>query len=474
MLVIVSDLHLTDGTSGETIRAGAFRVFAQRLRDLAYDASWRAPDGEGRAQYRPIEEMHVVLLGDILDVIRSTKWLKEDGVPCSVRPWDDPQRPDFIQKVDSITSAILRHNRESLEVIRRLNDGKTMTVPPATPEGTVQTVGWNPDAPGRLPVRVHLHYTVGNHDWMYHLPGKAYNEIRRAIVRALGLDNPPDVPFPYDPAESEPLAKIYREHGVLARHGDIYDRYNFAGDRNRSSVGDAVVVELIDRFAMTVVEEFRDRLPEACLRGLREIDNLRPSFIVPVWLDSLLEQTVGQPELRRAVRSVWDGLVDEFCRLDFVRHYGFRFNPWNPATRARWAFRFTKGLLSRSRSRGLAWASVRWPAFTNRLLGGGGPTWRDAANETAREDGDANFIVYGHTHQNDVVPLNTRRFGNRYIRQIYINSGTWRPYHQLTVLRPTREQFGRYELMTYVAFFRDGERGGRAWEVWTGFLGPRE
>jgi hypothetical protein len=34
MLVIISDTHLTDGSSGRTTRAGAFRVFAHRLRDL--------------------------------------------------------------------------------------------------------------------------------------------------------------------------------------------------------------------------------------------------------------------------------------------------------------------------------------------------------------------------------------------------------------------------------------------------------
>jgi len=36
MLVIISDLHLTDGTSGETIRAGAFRAFRESLRELAW------------------------------------------------------------------------------------------------------------------------------------------------------------------------------------------------------------------------------------------------------------------------------------------------------------------------------------------------------------------------------------------------------------------------------------------------------
>src|SRR6266849_1591142 len=79
MLVIISDLHLTDGTSGETIRSGAFKAFRERFRDLAYDASWRSD-----AKYVPIERMDLVLLGDILDVIRSTRWCQASS---DVRPW---------------------------------------------------------------------------------------------------------------------------------------------------------------------------------------------------------------------------------------------------------------------------------------------------------------------------------------------------------------------------------------------------
>ncbi len=113
MLVVVSDLHLTDGSSGETIRSGAFRTFASRLRDMAYDASWR-----GENKYKPIEEIHVVLLGDILDVIRSDKWLKKGGP----RPWDkDPRNANFVKKVDEITDAILANNQESLAILKRIN-----------------------------------------------------------------------------------------------------------------------------------------------------------------------------------------------------------------------------------------------------------------------------------------------------------------------------------------------------------------
>ncbi len=45
MLVIISDLHLTDGTSGETIAAHAFRIFRDNLGDMIYETSWQA-DGK--------------------------------------------------------------------------------------------------------------------------------------------------------------------------------------------------------------------------------------------------------------------------------------------------------------------------------------------------------------------------------------------------------------------------------------------
>jgi hypothetical protein len=125
VLVIISDLHLTDGTSGETISQSAFGGFRERLRDLAYDASWRS-DGK----YRPIEEIDVVLLGDILDVIRSTKWLA-----TSVRPWSDAQSQDFVKKIGEINSAVIEHNKASLDILKSLSSGRSLTLPPATAEG---------------------------------------------------------------------------------------------------------------------------------------------------------------------------------------------------------------------------------------------------------------------------------------------------------------------------------------------------
>ena len=69
MLVIISDLHLGDGTTAELIPASAFYLFAKRLRQDAHFASLR------NGKYRPIEELDVILMGDILDPLHSTKWL---------------------------------------------------------------------------------------------------------------------------------------------------------------------------------------------------------------------------------------------------------------------------------------------------------------------------------------------------------------------------------------------------------------
>jgi hypothetical protein len=264
MLVIISDLHLTDGSSGETIKEGAFKVFRTRLYDMAYDASWR-DDGK----YKPVEELDIVLLGDILDVIRSTQWLAaKRGESGYVRPWDDPQSEVFIDKIQAITQKILQHNSRSLNILKELDNGETITIPPATANGEPARVGWEPDSPGRVPVKVRLHYMVGNHDWFYHLPGPAYNAIRQTIVEAMGLTNSAGAPFPHDPSESPVLQNIYQQHRVFARHGDILDSYNYEGDRNASSLGDAVVVDLLNRFSYKVMNRLAPELPELCVAGL--------------------------------------------------------------------------------------------------------------------------------------------------------------------------------------------------------------
>ena len=68
MLVFLSDIHWTNGKSGETIYSGAFRGFVQDLSRMAKDAKAR--------------DLEVVLLGDPSTPAPATAWaFAQDSAP---------------------------------------------------------------------------------------------------------------------------------------------------------------------------------------------------------------------------------------------------------------------------------------------------------------------------------------------------------------------------------------------------------
>lgn len=447
MLVIISDLHLTDGTSGETIAPGAFQIFAERLQDLAVGASCRA-DGN----YRPIERLDLVLLGDVLDVIRSTRWSAG-----KVRPWDDPAGAPFVDTVGTITADILRRNNEAFQILRSLAFEGGITVPPA------DSLGRPVPTATAQPVDVRIHYMVGNHDWFFHLGGPAYDTMRQAVARAMGLANTPTEPFPHDPAENDDLLALMRRHRVFARHGDIYDPFNFEEDRNASSLGDAIVVDLLNRFAYVVETELANDLPTSTLAGLRELDNVRPILLIPVWLNGLLERTCPLPAMRKQVKRVWDRLVDDFLSISFVRAR----DTWAPTDLVDGLERALK--FSKQLSVGWASAIVNW---LNSVRGRVEDSFlTHALAEQDFRNRRAKHIVYGHTHHAETVPLDASYAEGYVLNQLYFNSGTWRRVHQQTRLAPAEHEFIASDVMTYLAFFQGDERKGRPYETWSGTLG---
>ena len=445
MLVIVSDLHLTDGTSGSTISPGAFRLLRERLADLGFSASQRR-DGN----YRPIERVDLVLLGDVIDVVRSTQWLAGQ-----VRPWDDTKSAALFDSVSQITSNILRHNEQSFGQFRKLAS-EGIQLPPATRDG-------KPAMAQQQPVPVRIHYMVGNHDWFFHLPGENYNRLRRQLVTHMGLATYADAPFPHELWESNELVQVMRKHKVFARHGDVYDPFNYEGDRDASSLGDVIVVELLNRFGVQVESQLGNELPAAALAGLREIDNIRPLLLIPVWIDGLLERSCPQPSLRKEVKRIWDELADEFLDHPFVR----KRDTWCPVD-------MVDGLqkaLKFSRRLSVGWAS--WIASWMAELRGANTHsfYQHALAEQDFRNRRARHIVYGHTHRAEVVPLDASYADGFVLHQAYFNSGTWRRVYEQTQFATSEHEFIAADTMSYLAFYQDDERSGRPYETWTGTLG---
>ncbi|MGB1250490.1 MAG: hypothetical protein ACPG8W_07760, partial [Candidatus Promineifilaceae bacterium] len=319
MLVIISDLHLTDGTTGTTIGNSAFTEFVNRLGEMAVDASWRDNSAEHkrdpknpRKLYKPIESLDLLLMGDIFDIIRSILWT-ENG--CTIRPWPDKQNPtweaDLAEKVEGIVDAILLHNHVALGTLRSLTPAcepcqfapthvdvhghkerinythrRPLLIPPVGKNGY-------PDYDAEpLPLWVNIHYMAGNHDWFFVKEGAAYDRIRAKVVETFGLAHPYTEPFPWDVSREKhtALTQTLLDHKVFARHGDIYDAFNYDMDANKrtvTSLGDALVIELINRFPREVELHLSQRasMQPTFVDGLKEIANVRPLEALPAWLN---------------------------------------------------------------------------------------------------------------------------------------------------------------------------------------------
>lgn len=447
MLVFISDLHLNDGTSGTNVHPGAFHIFAERLRYLAARASWRA-----NGTYRPIDRIDLVLLGDVLDLIRSDRWLQ-----TSVKPWDDLQSPALVQTVTEIVDAILMRNEPSLALLRGLAMQNLVCVAPAGRNG--QPIHNVP--PLAVPVRTY--YMVGNHDWLLHVPGRGYDLVRQKITHQLALVNPLNQPLPHDAAESDVLLETFRRHRVMARHGDAFDPLNCPEDRNASSLGDAIVIHLVNRFALAVQSELGPGAPAGLSLGLRQLDHIRPLLLVPVWMEGVLERTCPSPAMRKHVKQVWDRLADEFLQLPLIRQQ----DSWKPAD----LVDGLEGALKFSKRVTVNWAG-QIAAWLNGLRGARSASYYEhALAEPDFRNRRACHIVYGHTHQPESVPLDASYADGFVLNQAYFNTGTWRRVYQPTQLAPGEHEFIPAESMTYLAFFEGDERGGRPYEMWSGTLG---
>lgn len=462
MLIIVSDLHLTDGTCGRSISASAFQLFIDRLKELVMYAS-RRTDGN----YRPLQKVDILLLGDILDLQHSTLWLqKKDGSPNPARPWADYQAPEFAATVAEITADILANNADSASLLKSLTTGKVISLPLANRRGKPSSLPLP-----RLPVEVNLHYMVGNHDWFYHLPGAAFDAIRRKVIEAFGLSNPSG-PFPHQAKESPEIADLLSRHQVYAQHGDMYDSFNYdrgepqrTGEedtrrRDRAALGDAFAVEIINRFPVEVEAQLAKELPPGLLASLRELVNVRPALATPLWISSQLRQSHVSEALRKKFKQIWDKLGKEFLAQPFVRSFDKRLK-LDAVDGLQALFGLTDALSFKTLDSLVLW--IRKKFWSDQLT-----LAQYALKEDAFLNREAQFIVYGHTHHHEIIPLDIIPATPRSTNQMYINSGTWHTYFDLAVHKPEEQKFVPYQVLTYLAFYKDDERDGRRFEAWSG------
>ena len=350
-----------------------------------------------------------------------------------------------------ILLGVLAANAEAIAQLRELARNG-ISIPAYMPDAALGGRYRAPEAA----VPVYLHYLVGNCDWPLRLPGKWFDQLREVVKLHFGLANRRDFPFPHDPAESPLIGELLHRHRVQARHGDIYDAVNFAGDRNTSSLGDAIVIELINRFTLEVEQDFGTALPPDLLKRLKSIHYVRPVLQTGRWLEAHLENACENGNLHRTIALAWDRLVDRFLESPGVRSC----KGWNPVDLIDGLERVLK-INSRRAARGHE--SLANVFGHEQSSGVSLVDCAQAEQESRRREID--YVVYGHGHLAERLPLKGSQIRNGALNKAFFNLGAGQP--SASGAASANRPIDVNHAMTGLVFFQGDQCGGRRYAIWS-------
>ena len=442
MMVLVSDLHLTDERTARNVNPEAFKLFGSEV--------------AATATKRGAKETIVVLLGDIIDLVRSDFWLREN-IPPDERPWGGELDPHTGMNVNS--AAVERQFHIILDAILRSPAAQQLITTLAELQRTCP--------------HFTVHYVVGNHDRVLWNFPSLQSVIRNAIPQISS--------FTYR-VEAD-------EYGVIARHGHEWDlnchgwefrnkvllpRENVSRFSSESyqimGIGEAVTAELMSGLIFHAAQL---GTPPSILEQLKDVNNLRPMLHVFEWLDWIgsAESRAEQKRLYQALRLALDGLLG--CSLAKL---------WD---HMRTDLLVSADLMDRLQQARLLVLGPDFGSFRGRV-GGLKRLERmfpflfkeeDILREGARSEevfrnprpgSSIQRVVYGHTHRARHDYFHGNQDGTV---QMYVNTGTYLP---LITETADGESFASSIQMVYVYLYRTDEDldtkkpGTTSMDVWTG------
>jgi UDP-2,3-diacylglucosamine pyrophosphatase LpxH len=369
MQLFVSDLHLTDHDDGCAPSDKQLLSITRTLNE--------APTGEKHT---------LVLLGDIVDLLRSEQWheLWQDGES----PWRDRTggRNEHFKRfagsrADDCATAIARRTVDRYPQFRSVL--RTL----------VQA--------GRLRVV----YIPGNHDYMAQLS----KQIREVLVDAFSVS--------HDPKNIFPQAYLDKPTSVYAIHGHAYDPVNWhRKPEGYWAFGDAIVLRLVNR----MLRESPSALQTA-VAGIGDLDAIEPVIDTPVFI-RWLAQTLPDAD-RKKLESLWKHVVKELLALpDFCGKASHAAATERKALRLSASLAFADFLVQHESL--VAKKEDRWVKAIEDL------TSRGRAKQYR-------YVVLGHTHDARIALLSK---ATPQEPRYYVNTGCWRKI----VARPSREQKGPF------------------------------
>jgi UDP-2,3-diacylglucosamine pyrophosphatase LpxH len=442
MLVLVSDLHVTDETTANNVNPEAFALLGDEILDAA--------------ARRGAREIHLVLLGDILDLVRSDFWHRH-AIPMAERPWGG--RLDPRTAMNSAAETVEAQFRAILAAAL------------ASPAGTALAGMLARLSGATLPLTVT--YVIGNHERvMWNFPS-LQEDARRSL-----------------PQISAFASRVERlDYGVLARHGHEWDEPThgwrlrrevlmpaepidrFSPEAYRTmAIGEAVTAELMSG----LVFHARDAgAPPELIDQLKDVNNLRPLLDVFGWLEWIggARGRTHQAMLHQALRRSLDGLLDSSLARAWDRLQADLLLTGDLVDRLEQARALLLGPDFDSFRGRVEWLQ-RLQRLLPAMLPGDDAVYAGAGAEAAFSGapapGGIEHVIYGHTHRARHDYLAASAAG---AVQLYVNTGTFLPLISRT---RDRTSFASEQQLTMVFAYRADEDlegkvpGTTSLDIWNG------
>ncbi|HXT64150.1 MAG TPA: hypothetical protein VN696_14020 [Pyrinomonadaceae bacterium] len=398
MLTFVSDLHLADTNSRATIDVP---YLIDQLRVLTTNA-----------QKKKIQDLKIVLLGDIFEILKSKRWLDDE-----VRPWE-PCTTKHVTSVSSIFDSIIESNPLFFRGLQNL-----VTEFPF----------------------VRLHYVPGNHD----LPLNTGMGVkaRERLTSAL--------PLQLSDAQKFGNYLVDEAHGVIARHGHEWDSSNRYSNR-LSAIGDAIVIDLLLRLPIIVSKSMGIDVDDNRLAFLHELDNVRPQSprVMAQWiLKGLDNMSDCGPKGRKAIEGACHEVAIHLKKaIESTRFESIEVGAWWLGFLTKLAPAILKHLGALTAARHLTMDDIEIV----------GPYREYAVNDfelVSALDGDFRYVICGHTHSPQLVPLDL--VGQDQRARLYLNTGTWRRVHRFASVASganVNGAFARWDEECLITIYNEGEQ----------------
>ena len=294
MLVVLSDLHLTDGTTSSNVDSSAFKTIL-------------LPEIVSNARLKNAKEVRIVLLGDIYDLLRTDVWVSK--VEWNNRPWNGTLDPETGMNQ---YAGIEGHYLEILNNIFNTTSARGLADSISTIK---QEIGYS--------ISVKVIYIIGNHDRALNV----FDSLRQAIKKEY---------YNVDSFEFMNSLAI-QEYNVFFRHGHEFDEdcygYSFltkvlqkglnidkfdAKCYKVQTIGEVITAELMGGFIAGVKKNFQDT---KMVKQLMEINNIRPLSNALYWIDWFVGKTDASDANKNLIFNLFKSALDGVLESDFAKRW---------------------------------------------------------------------------------------------------------------------------------------------------------